>query len=166
MNVPSNENSAPISDLPKDSTAKPQTDTQHGWLERYFKLAAHNTTASTEVIAGITTFMTMVYIVFVNPQILSAAGMDPSGVFVVTCMISAIGCIAMGLIANLPIALLPPWDSMLFFRLFCCRRHGYQLADRDGHHFLGSCLLCPDVRTRYPFLDFKQHPKLPADRYS
>ncbi len=106
----------PISDLPKDSTAKPQTDTQHGWLERYFKLAAHNTTASTEVIAGITTFMTMVYIVFVNPQILSAAGMDPSGVFVVTCMISAIGCIAMGgLIANLPIALLPPWDSMLFF---------------------------------------------------
>ncbi len=86
-----------------------------GFFERFFKLSAHNTTFSTEVIAGATTFMTMVYIVFVNPQILSAAGMNPKEVFVVTCMISAIGCLAMGLIANLPIALAPAMGLNAFF---------------------------------------------------
>ena len=57
----------------------------------------------------------MVYIVFVNPQILTAAGMEPSAVFVVTCLISAVGCIAMGLIANLPIALAPAMGLNAFF---------------------------------------------------
>ncbi|MCW8332151.1 NCS2 family permease [Photobacterium sp. SDRW27] len=120
MNTPSNENSAPINEIPEGNitgtegaTSEPQS--QHGFFENYFKLSAHNTTFSTEVIAGITTFMTMVYIVFVNPQILSAAGMDPSGVFVVTCMISALGCIGMGLIANLPIALAPAMGLNAFF---------------------------------------------------
>lgn len=84
-------------------------------ISTFFRLKEHNTTLSTEVIAGITTFMTMVYIVFVNPQILSAAGMDASAVFVVTCLISAIGCIAMGLVANLPIALAPAMGLNTFF---------------------------------------------------
>ena len=60
-----------------------------GMLERVFKLREHGTTARTEVIAGFTTFLTMVYIVFVNPQILGAAGMDTHAVFVTTCLIAA-----------------------------------------------------------------------------
>ncbi|ABZ77386.1 Xanthine/uracil/vitamin C permease [Shewanella halifaxensis HAW-EB4] len=96
------------------NTAKAQ-NIKTGFFERIFKLSAHDTTISTEIIAGITTFMTMVYIVFVNPQILAAAGMDASAVFVVTCLISAVGCIAMGLIANLPIALAPAMGLNAFF---------------------------------------------------
>lgn len=76
-----------------------------GMLERVFKLREHGTTARTEVIAGFTTFLTMVYIVFVNPQILGVAGMDTSAVFVTTCLIAAFGSILMGLFANLPVAL-------------------------------------------------------------
>jgi AGZA family xanthine/uracil permease-like MFS transporter len=76
-------------------------------LERVFKLREHGTTARTEVIAGFTTFLTMVYIVFVNPQILGVAGMDTSAVFVTTCLIAAFGSILMGLFANLPVALAP-----------------------------------------------------------
>ncbi|TKB57576.1 NCS2 family permease [Ferrimonas aestuarii] len=106
MNAPQTDTRA---DKPTQSSPFSQT------LERLFKLSEHNTTVSTEIIAGITTFMTMVYIVFVNPQILSAAGMDASGVFVVTCLISAFGCLAMGLIANLPIALAPAMGLNAFF---------------------------------------------------
>lgn len=119
MSTPSNKSHLHVSENADENiTAKnkeAQTSNQHGFCERFFKLSAHNTTFSTEIIAGITTFMTMVYIVFVNPQILSAAGMDPSAVFVVTCMISAIGCIGMGLIANLPIALAPAMGLNAFF---------------------------------------------------
>ena len=85
-----------------------------GMLERVFKLREHGTTARTEVIAGFTTFLTMVYIVFVNPQILGVAGMDTSAVFVTTCLIAAFGSIMMGLFANLPVALAQamglPWQ--------------------------------------------------------
>ncbi|VCY17239.1 NCS2 family permease [Klebsiella pneumoniae] len=75
-----------------------------GLLERVFKLREHGTTVRTEAIAGFTTFLTMVYIVFVNPQILGVAGMDTSAVFVTTCLIAAFGSILMGLFANLPVA--------------------------------------------------------------
>ncbi|MGF1791335.1 NCS2 family permease [Photobacterium profundum] len=117
MTIPSNDNSTPVNESSTDSLTNSQTETEpkQGFIENHFKLSAHNTTLSTEIIAGITTFMTMVYIVFVNPQILSAAGMDPSGVFVVTCLISAMGCIGMGLIANLPIALAPAMGLNAFF---------------------------------------------------
>lgn len=89
--------------------------TQQGWLERWFKLQQHGTTARTEVIAGVTTFLTMVYIVFVNPQILGAAGMDTQAVFVTTCLIAAFGSIFMGLLANLPVALAPAMGLNAFF---------------------------------------------------
>lgn len=92
-----------------------EDSSSHSAISSFFKFKEHNTTLSTEIIAGITTFMTMVYIVFVNPQILSAAGMDANAVFVVTCLISAIGCIAMGLVANLPIALAPAMGLNTFF---------------------------------------------------
>ncbi|EMO7975655.1 adenine permease AdeQ [Escherichia coli] len=80
---------------------------ESGTLSRLFKLPQHGTTVRTELIAGMTTFLTMVYIVFVNPQILGAAQMDPKVVFVTTCLIAGIGSIAMGIFANLPVALAP-----------------------------------------------------------
>ena len=86
-----------------------------GLFERVFKLQEHGTTAKTEMIAGITTFLTMVYIVFVNPQILGAAGMDTQAVFVTTCLIAAFGSIFMGLLANLPVALAPAMGLNAFF---------------------------------------------------
>ena len=82
---------------------------ESGTLSRLFKLPQHGTTVRTELIAGMTTFLTMVYIVFVNPQILGAAQMDPKVVFVTTCLIAGIGSIAMGIFANLPVALGRRW---------------------------------------------------------
>ena len=65
---------------------------QAGMLDGFFKLTAHGTNVRTEVIAGITTFLTMAYIIFVNPQILATTGMDQSAVFVATCLAAALGC--------------------------------------------------------------------------
>lgn len=76
-------------------------------LEKMFKLKENNTTAKTEVIAGITTFMTMAYILAVNPNLLSQAGMDPTAVLIATCLASFIGTFAMALLANYPFALAP-----------------------------------------------------------
>ncbi|MDB9695490.1 MBL fold metallo-hydrolase [Acinetobacter nosocomialis] len=76
-----------------------------GWLERLFKLSDNKTTFRTEVLAGVTTFLTMCYIIIVNPLILSETGMDHGAVFVATCLAAAIGCLVMGIIANYPIAL-------------------------------------------------------------
>ena len=70
-----------------------------------FNLAAHGTSVRTEVLAGITTFLTMAYIVVVNPGILAIAGIDHGAAFVATCLAAAIGSAAMGLLANLPLAL-------------------------------------------------------------
>ncbi|MBE6836412.1 MAG: NCS2 family permease [Ruminococcus sp.] len=74
-------------------------------LEKLFKLKANNTNVKTEITAGITTFMTMAYILAVNPSILGEAGMDPTGVLLATCIASFIGTICMALMANLPFAL-------------------------------------------------------------
>ncbi|MBV9558591.1 MAG: NCS2 family permease, partial [Pseudolabrys sp.] len=74
-------------------------------LDRYFGLKAQGTDVRTEFIAGLTTFLTMVYIVFVNPAILSKAGMDQGAVFVATCIAAAVSTLVMGLYANYPIAL-------------------------------------------------------------
>lgn len=79
-------------------------------LERLFKLSENRTNVRTEIIAGITTFLTMAYIIFVNPAILSATGMDQGAVFVATCLAAAIGCFIMGFIANYPIAQAPGMD--------------------------------------------------------
>ncbi|MGH8805308.1 MAG: NCS2 family permease, partial [Polaromonas sp.] len=62
-----------------------------GWTERLFQLKAHNTTVRTELVAGLTTFLTMAYIIFVNPSILGDAGMPKDAVFVATCLIAALG---------------------------------------------------------------------------
>jgi len=84
-------------------------------LDKIFQLKAHGTTARTETIAGITTFLTMAYIIFVNPNVLAKAGMDHGAVFVATCLAAAIGCFIMGFLANLPVALAPGMGLNAFF---------------------------------------------------
>lgn len=88
---------------------------QKGLLERLFKLSENGTNVRTEILAGVTTFLTMCYIVIVNPLILSQTGMDMGAVFVATCISSAIGCLVMGLFANYPIALAPGMGLNAYF---------------------------------------------------
>lgn len=84
-------------------------------IERYFGIDGCNTTIKTEILAGLTTFLTMAYIIFVNPDMLAKAGMDKGAVFVATCLASALGCFLMGLIARLPVALAPGMGLNAFF---------------------------------------------------
>src|SRR3546814_3707816 len=84
-------------------------------LERLFQLREHGTSARTEILAGITTFLTMSYIIFVNPEILSSTGMDKSAVFVATCLAAALGTLIMALMANWPIGLAPGMGLNAFF---------------------------------------------------
>ncbi|MPW45021.1 NCS2 family permease [Acinetobacter guerrae] len=89
-------------------------------LERLFKLSENKTSFRTEVLAGVTTFLTMCYIIIVNPLILSETGMDHGAVFVATCLAAAIGCLVMGLIANYPIALAPGMGLNAYFTYSVC----------------------------------------------
>lgn len=84
-------------------------------LERVFKLSENRTTVRTEIVAGFTTFLTMCYIIIVNPSILSITGMDFGAVFVATCISAAIGCFIMGICANYPIALAPGMGLNAYF---------------------------------------------------
>lgn len=84
-------------------------------LEKLFQLKAHGTNVRTEVLAGITTFLTMSYIIFVNPAILSGTGMDAQAIFMATCIAAAIGTIVMGLVANYPVGLAPGMGLNAFF---------------------------------------------------
>lgn len=113
-----------------------QHDSNH--LSRLFKLRQHGTDVRTETIAGMTTFLTMVYIVFVNPQILGAAQMDPKVVFVTTCLIAGIGSIAMGLVANLPVALAPAMGLNAFFAFVVVGAMGVSWQTGMGAIFWGA----------------------------
>ncbi len=84
-------------------------------LEQVFKLSENKTNVRTEVVAGITTFLTMAYIIFVNPDILKAAGMPFGAVFAATCVAAAIGCFLMAFLANYPIALAPGMGLNAYF---------------------------------------------------
>lgn len=99
-------------------------------LERLFKLKAHGTDLRTEVIAGFTTFLTMAYIIFVNPSILAETGMDKGAVFVATCLAAAIGCLVMGIVANYPVAQAPGMGLNAFFTYTVVLQmgHSWQVA--------------------------------------
>lgn len=94
-------------------------------LEKLFHLKENNTTVRTEVIAGITTFMTMAYILAVNPNLLSASGMDATAVLIATCLASFIGTLAMALLANYPFALAPGMGLNAYFAFTVCGTMGY-----------------------------------------
>lgn len=123
-------------------------------LEKLFALKEKGSNAKTEVIAGITTFFTMVYIVFVNPSILGIAGMDTQVVFVTTCLIAAFGTIAMGLFSNLPIALAPAMGLNAFFAFVVVQKLGYSWQVGMGAIFLGSVglFLLTLLKIRYWFM--------------
>ena len=84
-------------------------------LEKLFKLKENNTTVKTEVLAGITTFMTMAYILAVNPSILAAAGMDQGAVFTATALAACLGTMLMAIFANYPFALAPGMGLNAYF---------------------------------------------------
>lgn len=123
-------------------------------LEKLFALKEKGSNAKTEVIAGITTFFTMVYIVFVNPSILGIAGMDTQVVFVTTCLIAAFGTIAMGVFSNLPIALAPAMGLNAFFAFVVVQKLGYSWQVGMGAIFLGSIglFLLTLLKIRYWFM--------------
>lgn len=84
-------------------------------MERFFDMASRGTTPRTEVLAGLSTFLTMAYIIVVNPSIMAMAGIDQGAAFVATCLAAAIGSMLMGLIANFPIALAPGMGLNAYF---------------------------------------------------
>ena len=99
--------------------------TNENLLQKVFKLEKNNTNIKTEVMAGITTFMTMAYILVVNPSILSAAGMDQGAVFVATALSAALATFVMGFLANYPIALAPGMGLNVFFANTVVLQMGY-----------------------------------------
>lgn len=109
-------------------------------LERLFKLEAHGTTVRKEVVAGLTTFLTMAYIIVVNPSILSATGMDFGAVFVATCLAATIGTLIMGLWANYPIALAPGMGLNAFFAFTVVGSMGYSWQVALGAVFMSGLL--------------------------
>src|SRR3954451_11777022 len=103
-----------------------QTSAQpEGFLDRTFGLTAQKTSVRTKFIAGLTTFLTMVYIVFVNPAILGEAGMDKGAVVVATCVAAAVSTLVVALYANYPIALAPGMGLNAFFAFTVVLAHKY-----------------------------------------
>jgi adenine/guanine/hypoxanthine permease len=104
-----------VSEQTTPSTAEDEAPEGANGLDRYFGITRLGSSVRTEVIAGATTFLAMAYIVFVNPDVLSATGMDFGAVFVATCIAAAIGTLVMGLYAKLPVAQAPGMGLNAFF---------------------------------------------------
>ena len=109
-------------------------------LERLFGLTELGTNPRREIIAGVTTFLTMAYIIFVNPQILSGSGMDLGAVFVATCLAAALGSAFMGLYANYPIALAPGMGLNAYFTFTVVGTLGYTWQVALGAVFISAIL--------------------------
>ncbi len=108
------------------------------WLNRVFKLEENNTTLRTEMLGGTTTFMTMSYIIFFQPAVLSACGMDKGAVMVATCISSALATLLMGLLAKYPIALAPAVGHNIFFAVIVCGTMGYSWQIALGAVFISG----------------------------
>jgi len=108
-------------------------------IANYFKLDELNTSIRTEFIAGLTTFTSMAYILFVNPSVLGAAGMDKGAVFTATAVASAVATLFMGIVALYPIAIAPGLGVNAFFCLFC--RYWHEGPMGNSH---GRCFRCCD----------------------
>jgi len=109
-------------------------------LERYFGFAAHETTWRTEILAGLTTFITMAYIIFVNPAILSQTGMPLAAVTTSTCLCAAIGSILMGALANYPLALAPGMGLNAYFTYTVVKGMGVPWQTALGAVFLSGVI--------------------------
>ncbi len=109
-------------------------------LERLFGLSEHGTRPSTEVLAGVTTFVTMAYIIFINPQMMASAGMDQGASFVATCLAAALACFIMGFYANWPVGLAPGMGLNAFFTYTVVGEMGYSWQIALGAVFLAGVL--------------------------
>ncbi len=107
---------------------KSNTQTNTGMLEKLFKLNENKTTVRTEILAGITTFMTMAYIIIVNPQFLSVTGMPFNEVLAATCIAAGLTTILMAFLANYPFALAPGMGLNAFFAFTVAAKYGWKLA--------------------------------------
>jgi AGZA family xanthine/uracil permease-like MFS transporter len=107
-------------------------------LEQFFKLKEHGTNARTELLAGFTTFLTMAYIIFVNPAILSTTGMDHNAVFVATCLAAALGTLIMAFVANWPIGMAPGMGLNAFFAFTVVAAMGYSWQQALGAVFISG----------------------------
>ena len=110
------------------------------FLEKFFKLKENGTDVRTELLAGLTTFLTMAYIIFVNPSILGDAGMPKDSVFVATCLAAALGTLIMGLYANYPIALAPGMGLNAYFAYAVVIGMGIPWQVALGSVFISGCL--------------------------
>jgi AGZA family xanthine/uracil permease-like MFS transporter len=110
------------------------------FITKFFKLQENKTTVRTEVIAGLTTFMTMAYILFLNPNILSATGMDKNAVFFATAIAAGFVTIAMGLVANFPIALAPGMGLNALFATVALAGVGMPWQVALGAVFISGCI--------------------------
>ena len=111
-----------------------------GLLDRFFKLTEHRTSVKTELLAGLTTFVTMAYIIFVNPNIMANAGVDHGAAFVATCIGAALGCFLMGLYANWPVGLAPGMGLNAFFTYTVVGDMGYSWQIALGAVFISGVL--------------------------
>ena len=109
-------------------------------LDKFFHLKSNGTSVKQELLAGFTTFITMAYIIFVNPQMMSASGMDYGASFVGTCLAAALACIVMGLYSNWPVALAPGMGLNAFFTYTVVGEMGYSWEVALGAVFLAGIL--------------------------
>jgi AGZA family xanthine/uracil permease-like MFS transporter len=128
-----------------DSTTRAS---EQSFLDRYFGLTKSGTSVRTEFVAGVTTFLTMVYIVFVNPDILGNAGMDKGAVFVATCLAAAISTLIMAFYANYPIALAPGMGLNAFFAFTLVLGYKYTWQQALAFVFLSGVLALIITATR------------------
>jgi adenine/guanine/hypoxanthine permease len=110
------------------------------WLERTFRLAENGTTVRRELLGGATTFMTMSYIIFVQPAVLGTTGMDKGAVMVATCLASALATLLTGLLARYPIAQAPAMGHNIFFAVIVCGTMGYTWQVALGANFLSGLI--------------------------
>lgn len=109
-------------------------------LAKYFRFAENHTSFQQETIAGVTTFLTMVYIIFVNPAVLSAAGMDHGAIFVATCLVAAVGSFLLGLFSRFPIALAPAMALNVYFTYIIVQDIGLSWQNALGSVFIASLI--------------------------
>lgn len=110
------------------------------WLEKTFHLKENQTDVRTEFLGGLTTFMTMSYIIFVQPAIMGGIGMDAGAVMVATCLASAVATLLTGLLTNYPIAQAPAMGHNVFFAVTVCGLMGYTWQVALGANFISGCL--------------------------
>ena len=117
-----------------------QTQAKQGFLDRFFKLSEKNTTVKMELLAGLTTFIALAYIIFVNPNILSEAGIPKEAAIASTIWIAALSTMVMGVFANYPVALAPGMGLNAFFAYYVCGTLGLHWTVALGAVFFSGVL--------------------------